>query len=153
MKHGFYNLVVISSHGGNFAFLESIAQDLSDLPIIHNFVARLFVFTDLDGMIRTQHDIARKFNIPLEEAGWHADVLETACMQVIRPDLVHMDYACPGWLGDSKTVWDQIYNEGMKSVSPTGIIGDPRRATRELGKLLLDTLSDWMSGQIRNLLN
>jgi creatinine amidohydrolase len=150
MRHGFLDLIIISTHGGNFAFLESIAQDLRSLPERHGYSARVFVFLDLQGMLRVQHKVvSEKFKIPLEEAGWHADVLETSCMLSICPDLVHMAWAEPGWIGDSKTVWDQLYREGMKSITPNGILGDPRKATREMGNVLLDVLSSWMTEEIR----
>ncbi len=99
---------------------------------------------------RIQQDfLGEKYGVPLEEAGFHADVIETACMMVIRPDLVDMSKAEPGYIGDNKPLLDRIFVDGMQSVTANGIVGDPRRATREMGEALLEHLTNVLSGELR----
>jgi hypothetical protein len=99
---------------------------------------------------RIQQDfVGEKFGVPLEEAAFHADVMETACMLVIRPDLVRMERAEPGWIGDNATIIDRIFLEGLQSVTPNGIMGDPRRATAEMGEALLEHLSQTIADELR----
>ena len=96
-----------------------------------------------------QNFLGENFGVPLEEAGFHADVIETACMLVIRPDLVDMSKAVPGYIGDNAPLLDRIFVEGMHSVTENGIVGDPRRATREMGEALLEHLTTVLSGELR----
>ena len=65
------------------------------------------------------------------------------------PDLVRMDKAEPGFIGDNKPLLDKIFVEGIQSVTANGIVGDPRRATREMGEALLEHLTDVLSGELR----
>ncbi|MEZ5393876.1 MAG: creatininase family protein [Bryobacterales bacterium] len=83
-----------------------------------------------------QEFLGEKYGVPLEEAGFHADVIETACMLVIRPDLVHMDRAEPGYIGDNLPLLDRIFVEGMHAVTDNGIIGDPSPRHLEMGEAL-----------------
>lgn len=148
--HGFKNLILMSSHGGNFTFIDGIGPYLQDSMTRKGYDVRIIPHVNILHYSRIQQDfLGEKFGVPLEEAGFHADVIETACMLVIRPDLVHMDRAVPGFIGDNKPLLDKIFVEGIQSVTENGIVGDPRRATREMGEALLEHLTDVLSGELR----
>lgn len=148
--HGFRTFVLTSGHGGNFSYLDAIAPYLQDGLRAHGHAVRIIPHVNLLRYVRMQQEFLRqKFGVPVEEAAWHADVIETACILVIRPDLVDMSRAAPGWVGDPTTIWDRLFVDGLRSVTPNGILGDPRRATREMGEALLEYVSDVLADELR----
>jgi creatinine amidohydrolase len=93
----------------------------------------LLRYTDLGTAMQPIED-----DIKQEEGGTHADEIETSMMLYIAPQSVDMKKAVkdfhPGRGGLTRDP------NGTKTYSPTGIWGDPTLATREKGKLLVDTL-------------
>jgi creatinine amidohydrolase len=80
--------------------------------------------------------------------GSHADELETSCMLVLAPHLVDMaraeaspvlEHETPGPLTPS--------NPASPNYSRSGSFGDPRRATRAKGEILLAAIVDDMAEQ------
>jgi creatinine amidohydrolase len=82
--------------------------------------------------------------------GGHADELETSIMLAIAPDRVRMQLASfciepmlPGPFNRSRP--------GQGNYSPSGVYGDPRRASRSKGERLLEAMLDdlinWIGGQ------
>jgi creatinine amidohydrolase/Fe(II)-dependent formamide hydrolase-like protein len=66
--------------------------------------------------------------------GVHAAQGETSLMLAHRPDLVQMDKACEGFTGDASIRWRSKVPPPMDTMSPTGILGDARGSTAELGE-------------------
>jgi creatinine amidohydrolase len=71
----------------------------------------------------------------------HAGLLETSQALHLFPQLVRsfedvVGYveAQPGWL-------DRLFAEGVKALSPNGVLGDPRGATADAGRLIIDSLA------------
>ena len=150
LTHGFRTFILTSGHGGNFTYLDAVGPYLQDALRARDPKVRIIPHVNLVRYMRTQQEFVRqRFGIPLEEAGWHADVMETACVLVIRPDLVNMGQAAAGWIGDSTTILDRIFLDGLRAVSPNGILGDARKATREMGEALLEHLTDVLAGELR----
>jgi len=148
-RHGFHTFILTSGHGGNFGFLEGIGFYLMDMLRQRGFNAQVMPEAYSAGYVQVQQQlVAEQFGVPVEEAQWHADVLETACMLAIRPDLVHMDRAARGWISSDGSPID-LYEDSLRALTPNGIIGDARRATREMGEALLERLSDWLAERLR----
>jgi len=148
-RHGFRTFILTSGHSGNFAFLDGIGFYLMDLLRSRGFQARVIPEVYGAGYIQIQQRlVSERFGVPVEEAQWHADVLETACMLAIRPDLVRMDKAARGWISADGASID-LYADSLRVLTPNGIVGDARRATRAMGEALLEGLSDWMAGRLR----
>ena len=72
----------------------------------------------------------------------HAGRTETSLMLAIRPDLVDSTRAVPGQLRPLVEIARELRRSGMRSVSPTGVLGNPVGATLEEGRDLLDLLTD-----------
>lgn len=68
----------------------------------------------------------------------HAGRTETSMMLAISPELVRMDHACAGPTPTLRALMEQ----GVRSLSPTGVLGDPTTATAEEGIRLLVDLTD-----------
>ena len=148
--HGFKSIIITSGHGGNFTYIDGVGPYLQDSLHRKGHQVRIIPHVNLLHYSRIQQEfLGEKYGVPLEEAGFHADVIETACMLVIRPDLVDMSKAEPGYIGDNKPLLDRIFIEGMQAVTSNGIVGDPRRATRKMGEALLEHLTNVLSGELR----
>jgi creatinine amidohydrolase len=149
--HGFKNLVLISSHGGNFSTIQQSAGRIQETLKEKGLPAVVIPYVDMEEYVTWQQDILiQEYGGRKEEASGHADVVETAMMLVIRPDLVNMAKAESGWMGDLFTVEDQLFRDGLHSLTSNGVLGDPRRATAEMGKRLLDVLVLKMTDAIRS---
>lgn len=88
-----------------------------------------------------------------QEGGSHADEAETSMMLYIAPEVVNMSKAVkdydsrPGRKGLTRSP------QGSGTFSPTGIWGNPTLATREKGKIIVETTVRAIVGQVRDLIN
>jgi creatinine amidohydrolase len=71
----------------------------------------------------------------------HAGESETSMMLALAPSLVRMTRAEPGRPEPLVDLIDELRANGVRAVSPNGILGDPRRATANHGKALLTRLT------------
>jgi creatinine amidohydrolase len=76
--------------------------------------------------------------LPRWEGDPHAGRVETSMMLVARPDRVRLAEAAPGNLQPLATLLPRLRAEGVRAVSPTGVLGDPSGATAAEGAALLD---------------
>ena len=67
----------------------------------------------------------------------HAGRTETSIMLAIAPHLVDMSRAVAGNTNSLSEIMDDIRASGIKGVSESGVLGDPRGATGDEGKQLL----------------
>lgn len=47
------------------------------------------------------------------------------------------------------TIYDRLFVDDLRSVTPNRVLGDPRRATREMGEAPLEYVSDVLADQLR----
>jgi creatinine amidohydrolase len=71
----------------------------------------------------------------------HAGATETSLLLAIAPELVRRDRAAAGRTEPIGELIDQLRGGGVRSVSPNGVLGDPRRATAAQGRSLLTRLT------------
>ena len=71
----------------------------------------------------------------------HAGETETSMMLAIAPNLVRMTRAEAGRPEPIVDLIDELRADGMRAVSPNGVLGDPRQATATHGKALLTLLT------------
>jgi len=67
----------------------------------------------------------------------HAGRTETAILLHLDPDAVRLDLAEPGEQRPFGELIDRLRRDGVRSVSPNGVLGDPRGATAAEGRRLL----------------
>lgn len=72
----------------------------------------------------------------------HAGHAETSMMMALAPDLVRLDRAAPGRTEPMADLFPHLRRDGVRTVSPTGVLGDPSGATAARGRDLLDALID-----------
>jgi len=137
-RHGFKNVVIVASHGGNFRPLAAIAAELRAANPQVNIVD----YTDLDRFIGVCYAASGEFGVSPAVAGGHSGESETSLMLALRPELVHMDRAAAGYVGDQEDLAPTLFAKGMAAISPNGVLGDPRPATAEKGRVYIDRLLD-----------
>ena len=134
---GFSRIVLVPTHGGNFG---PLAAAVEKLPESHR--RQVFALTDLSVFIQVAQLGEREFDVPMAEGGLHAGEWETSMLLAIHPDLVHMDRAEPGYVGDPQEAIAGLFESGVDSLSQTGAIGDPRGASAEHGRRYWDAVLD-----------
>jgi len=131
-RHGFTRICFVPSHGGNF---EPLAEMLPDLRAAVAPSCDVDAYTDLLGFMELWRAAVAEHHPDLvERVGGHADLAETSEMLDLRPDLVRSDRAERGHVQTfDRDLMDRIFRDGFRAVTPNGILGDARGASREIG--------------------
>jgi creatinine amidohydrolase len=111
------SILLVNAHGGN--------RDAVDAAL-----ARL----------RTEGRRCAVFHVTPAGGDAHAGRTETALLMHLCPDAVRLDVAEAGELAPVGELIDHLRRDGVRSVSPNGVLGDPRDATAEEGERLLTEL-------------
>jgi creatinine amidohydrolase len=82
----------------------------------------------------------------------HAGRTETALLLHLCPDAVRVARAEPGELTPANELMGRLRSEGVRPVSPNGVLGDPRGATATEGERLLAELIAACSAALEALL-
>ena len=77
-----------------------------------------------------------------EQAGAHSGEFETSVMLTIRPELVAMAEAQPGYVGDPFSIAPVVFEKGFRCVTENGVLGDPRDASAANGEAYLAAMTD-----------
>jgi creatinine amidohydrolase len=139
-QHGFRRIVILPSHGGNFAPLGEITEELQQA---HPDV-KILVYSDLLGFVDIMHKTSEKFGISKEESGAHAGESEVSLILWIRGDLVKTERfpEATGYLGDiTENETEKIFNDGIGALSPIGVLGSPSKASSEHGRIYGEDLA------------
>lgn len=140
IDHGFTDIALFTSHGGNADALVEVADRLdADLG------GRVFVAGDREGMMEARTSAMDEFGVTPEEAGAHAGAAETAFLLETNPELVKPTDGATGFVGD---VSDLPLEDGIRAVSDNGVLGDPEQATLEQGERLIESCASYFAGEI-----
>ena len=142
-NHGFRKLCMLPSHGGNFAPLAQVVDELNEAA---GPACTVTAFTDLIAVLDTWKRVVEEMSGFGDRVGGHADIAESSVMMALHPDLVAEDEAVAGYLPQiSEDVIERIIRDGFASVTPTGILGDARGMSKEMGDRCIDALADVMA--------
>ncbi len=133
--HGFEHLVLLPTHGGNFAPVNTVAPEIA-----REVDASLITLADLGEMMELMNEGLRAAGVEYEEPVIHAGAAETAMVLAIRDDLVRTDALEPGYEGPVSVA--RILSEGFEAVTENGVLGDPREGTAEAGEAILERITD-----------
>jgi creatinine amidohydrolase len=135
LRAGFRKILLVTSHGGNIAALNALTVDLTrelEAPIATTTLYSL------------AHESGAYAKILEDQTQvMHACEAETAMMMVVAPDCVRADkmaeavgpkLSAGAALGPALHRW-----RSFKDLTPSGIVGDPRRATADKGEKLLES--------------
>jgi creatinine amidohydrolase/Fe(II)-dependent formamide hydrolase-like protein len=137
-RNGITKLVIVNGHGGNAATLHFAAQMI-------NRDAR--IFTCVDSGETSDREIEARTDTPNDV---HAGEVETSTSLAVRPELVQMEAAeafVPSFSSDYLDFTSEVrvdWYARTARISPSGVLGDPTRASRdkgeELWRLMIDKL-------------
>lgn len=142
--HGFRHIVVLSIHPGNSPIVEKTISQLQPLYPHLNIIS----CSDASGVRETMRSTSERLGLDPRATGDHAGLAETAMLLAHRPDLVEMRKAEAGFV-DEISEEARIEKEGILAVSKNGVLGDPRKATPEIGRDFLKDLSDYFTRTIQ----
>lgn len=143
--HGFEEIAIVISHGGNYRAVKDV------LPSLQEKLAptKVLASTDIESWLKQSKSVWQKYDLDPVRMGVHAGQGETSMMLAHMPGLVKMDRAVEGFTGDASIRWRSRVPPPMDTMSPTGILGDAREATAELGEILLEEKAEALAAQIR----
>ena len=141
--HGFQEILLLSSHGGNFLPIQRMADRLVEELAAQNVCVRPIV--DVDGFIGAQTAVLKELGRS-DDGGPHADLMETSQMLLILPHLVRQDRIEKGFTGDVPL--QDVLDKGLRHFTPNGIMGNPEGATAQLGEQVFETVSDYIVGAV-----
>ena len=147
-RHGFRTVHFVPSHGGNFAPLAEMLDDLRD-AVAPGCEVR--AYTDLHGFValweRAVAEMAPEF---ANRVGGHADIAESSEMLCIRADLVREDLAAPGHVAEfDDALAERIFNDGFRAVTPNGVLGDARGMSRAIGERCIAYAAEGIAAALR----
>ncbi|MBJ6368609.1 creatininase family protein [Snuella sedimenti] len=152
IQHGFTNIILLNSHGGNQAVGQLLVEKLGyENPTINIVMV-------------TWWKLASEALFSLNESGkggvGHACEFETSLMLLIAPHLVHLDKIEKGmhtktfsWSeGDMLRGPKASYYRSTKEMTTNGVFGDPEYGTLEKGKQISKLVIDDLKNIINDLL-
>ena len=138
--------MLIPTHGGNFRPIGKAAELIQpQLPDV-----KLVAYSDLVAFVEAVYAVGEAAGIAAERVGAHAGEHETSMILALRPELVDMTQAEPGFVGDHLSLTATIFEGGFKAASENGVLGDPREATAELGERYLQVMTQLMVEFVNN---
>lgn len=146
---GVQHVFLISAHGGNFAFLGEYAKARNE----RGQGARLHAFADFEFYLDAMRAGARAVGLEAVETDVHAGLLETSQGLHLFPDLVGPHEGATGCVTAEEGWLEHLFVDGVKAVSTNGVLGDPRGATAEAGKAIMESLASsiatWIGDTVR----
>ena len=71
-------------------------------------------------------------------------------MLKLRPECVRMEKAQPGFVGEvTPEMLNKFFTQGVKAVSPIGVMGDPSGSTTEEGNEFFTILMDRVEADVK----
>ena len=153
VQHGFGRILIVNGHGSNQPLVEMVAR-LTVVEFPSAICAAMFYLTGPKG--RAAIDKVRESEYPGGIS--HACELETSLYLAIAPEFVDMSKAVKE-IGYPKSehVWYDFADGPVKmmeywsTMSKTGVMGDPTKATVKKGEFLLKAAADEIVEVVRDL--
>ncbi|UPV75369.1 creatininase family protein [Halorussus limi] len=134
-EHGFEHVVLVPTHGGNFAPVNTVAPELG-----RELDANVVAVADLRELMELQNEGLREAGVEYEEPVVHAGAVETAVVLAVAEELVRTDELEVGREGEISTA--RLLSEGFAAITENGVLGDPREGTAEAGAAILERIAD-----------
>ena len=139
-QHGFSKICMLPTHGGNFRPLSDMLIELNESVPSQTVV---LAYTDLMGMLAVWRMAVEQESGLGDRVGGHADIAESSIMMLLHPDLVQEDEAVEGYVsGVDEAVVERIIRDGFHTVTPTGVLGDARGMTEQIGERCIAAVAD-----------
>lgn len=139
--HGFDKIVLLNGHGGNINASTAAAVGLTEELDLAVVAATYW--------LAAPHVFAEK--LEAQPTVQHACEAETSMMMAVTPALVRVDRiddavpkSGPVFLGDPPGL---VHHRPFAWRTPTGVLGDPRAASKEKGEDLIEATSAVLAGE------
>jgi creatinine amidohydrolase len=129
-RHGFRNVVLFPTHGGNIRTVVRVADRLARESISARIIAQTMGEVSVAAMV----EVGGKYDVTPGEVGGHAGHFETSLMLADFPELVAMQRAARGNVELGSDLEEKLHQLGMHVFSPVGILGDATKSSQEAGK-------------------
>jgi creatinine amidohydrolase len=139
-SHGFERVVLFSAHIGNYPVMRDFGPRMAEAlgPGL-----QVIVYSDDRAILQAWRASAAADAAAAEPVGGHADVAETSVMLALHPEKVRTERVVAGYLGPvDEELLQRAFVEGIHSVSPNGVLGDPRGMSEAIGVVALDAVTD-----------
>jgi len=133
-EHGFEHVVLVPTHGGNFAPVNTVAPEVA-----REIDANLVALADLDELMERMNEGLRAAGVEYQEPVIHAGAAETAIVLAVAEGLVRTDELERGHEGEVSV--SRLLSDGFRAITENGVLGDPREATAEAGEAILDAIT------------
>ena len=133
-QHGFEHVVLVPTHGGNFAPVNTVAPEIA-----REIEANVIALADLGENMALMNEGLREAGVDYEEPVIHAGAAETAIVLAVNEGLVRTDEFEVGTEGEISV--SRLLSEGFKAITSNGVLGDPREGTPEAGEAILETIA------------
>ncbi|MCW4050368.1 MAG: creatininase family protein [Candidatus Bathyarchaeota archaeon] len=140
-RHGFKKIIILPSHGGNFAPLQEVSKELKAIDQNVDVVA----YTDLIGFVDYIMATSTDLGVSKEDSGAHAGEAEVSMMMYAKPSSVREELTgdAKGYIGAfDEEATQKIFTHGIAALSPIGVLGDPKQASKEHGERYINDLTD-----------
>ena len=134
-EHGFRRIVLLPTHGGNFRPLGTAVAALAPIEGV-----KVITFPDVGMLLNAILPVASELGLTPAEGGVHAGEWETSMMLALRPELVRMERAEEGYVGELAAGVQRFFTEGVHVLAENGVFGDPRRASAEAGRRYIQNI-------------
>jgi creatinine amidohydrolase len=143
-RHGFQRVLIVNGHGGNIAALNAFLPEFTRETRLRVYAATYFELaaSDIAPLLEDQKGVH------------HACEVETSMMMVLAPAMVKHDRLPEafGLLdGDPRKAFKAARFHSFKDMTPSGVIGDARRANRAKGEKLLAVCAEGLAQVLKNL--
>jgi creatinine amidohydrolase len=140
-KHGFRRIACYAAHGGNYGPLATALPRLREVAA----PAEVAAYTDLIQYVGVWQQVVVASGRDIATVGGHADIAESSIVNSFDPRYVRPDLAEAGYQGKMDETVPRVLRDGLQSVSPNGILGDPRGFNPELGERLVAAMTDLLA--------
>ena len=142
-RHGFRRVFIVNGHGGNIAALNAFLPDFSRETGLKLYATTYFELSknDLAQFLEDQKSVH------------HACEVETSMMMVVAPATVKHDRLPEAFgllNGDPRKAFPAARFDSFKQLTPSGVVGDARRANAQKGEKLLGVCADGLAATLRN---
>lgn len=143
---GFRTLVLFSGHIGNYPVMREfearLAAKLAPLSVI--------TFTGSEAILDAWRAAAESSGHG-GSVGGHADIAETSVMLVLHPERVRADKLVPGYQVYTDDAFvARLLADGLKPISPNGILGNPVGANTAIGRACLNAVTSLIVDYVRS---
>ncbi|MBD3197575.1 MAG: hypothetical protein GF317_21150 [Candidatus Lokiarchaeota archaeon] len=127
--HGFENIIIFISHGGNEEPIKNLLPKMKE-----KYPDKKIFYYYTQEILPAMRDIGQKYGLSFGEIGSHAGDMEASVMLYLAPELVRKDRFVRGY---AKMITPRVRKkyraEGFQTITETGVVGDQTKATAEKG--------------------